>query len=135
MKIWSDRDVEVAYDVVARWRAQPAGTPLRSVSFPAAQRSMCHENVALYVAEYGGEMVGGFLVERVANAPWVYIRAHSVVRMGNELIDPTLSTEDLKAQAFFEHLGPVQEFRETAQRWAQMPVQIPQPEATDGSCL
>jgi len=75
------------------------------------------------------------LVERAANAPWVYIRAHSVVHMGDELIDPTLSAEDLEAQAFFVHLGPVQEFRERAQRWAQMPVQIPQPEATDESYL
>lgn len=73
------------------------------------------------------------MVERAANAPWVYIRAHSVVLMGDELIDPTLSAEDLEAQAFFVHLGPVQEFRERAQRWAQMPVQIPQPEATDES--
>lgn len=124
MTIWSEQDVTLASEVLAHWQAVRKGTPLRSVPFAAAQETECHDNAAAYVRAYGGEVVAGFLVEHAADADWVYVRAHSVIRQDGDPIDPTLSPEQLRNQAFFEHIYSPEMFQLNVRRWAQIPVSI-----------
>lgn len=124
MTTWSELDAEVASEVVARWRTDRRGPPLRSVPFAAAQDARCHDNAAAYAHVHGGDVTGGFLVEHPAEADWVYVRAHSVVRRDGALIDPTLSAEQLRTQAFFEYTGSPEAFQGNARRWAQILVKI-----------
>ena len=120
MTIWSKRDMEVAGDVLTQWQVNHRGSPLRSVPYADAQEARCHENAAAYVCNHGGTLVPGFLVEHIVGANWIYVRAHSVVRRNGELIDPPLSTQQLKAQAFIEYSGSTEEFLRNARQWAEL---------------
>lgn len=120
MTIWSKRDMEVAGDVLTQWQANHRGSPLRSVPYADAQESRCHENAAAYVRDHGGTVVTGFLVEHIVDADWIYIRAHSVVRRDWELVDPTLSSEQLKMQAFIEYSGSAEVFQKNSRQWAEL---------------
>lgn len=117
-------DEHVINEVVARWRASPSGRPVRHVPFPNARQGECHANAAAYVSEHGGHVVHGFLLHQ--GSPWlVYVRAHSVVRLGDgDLIDPTLTDLARTGHAYLEHIGPADLFLNNAKAWAEVPVAI-----------
>lgn len=121
---WSERDIAVASDVIARWRINRDGIPVQSVFFTAAEESRCHDNAAAYAAIHGGEVVPGFLVEHPMGADWVYVRAHSVVRQNGALVDPTLDSDQLRGHVFLEHNGALDEFQQNIKRWAEIPYAI-----------
>lgn len=117
-------DEHVINEVVARWQASPSGLVVRHVSFPCAREADCHANAAAYVAEHGGEVVHGFLLHQ--GVSWlVYVRAHSVVRLGDgDLVDPTLTDLARNGHAYLEHIGPADLFLNNAKAWAEVPVAI-----------
>ena len=120
MTTWSKRDMEVAGEVLTLWQASRRGSPLRPVPYADAQEARCHRNAAAYVRDHGGTIVPGFLVEHTAGSDWIYVRAHSVVRRDGELIDPTLSADQLKTQAFVEYSGSVRFFLQNTGQWAEL---------------
>lgn len=98
----TDKDFHAAVDAaVARWHQDRRGELLSSVPFPDAQPAKCHDNAAAYVAQHGGTVVHGFLVQHPSNWTLVWVMPHSVVWTGTELIDVTLAEEQLRGLGFF----------------------------------
>jgi hypothetical protein len=117
-------DEHVINEVVARWQASPSGSAVRQVPFPCFREAECHENAAAYVAEHGGQVVHGFLLHQ-GDSWLVYVRAHSVVRLGDgDLVDPTLTDLARTGHAYLEHIGPADLFLNNAKAWAEVPVAI-----------
>lgn len=117
-------DEHVISGVVAQWQASPTGRPLHQALFQRAREGECHSNAAAYVAEHGGHLVHGFLLHQ--GAPWfVYVRAHSVVRLDDgDLVDPTLTDLARIGQTYFEYVGSADLFLNNAKAWAEVSVAI-----------
>lgn len=120
MTISSKRDAELVGEVLTRWQANPRGMPLRAIFYAAAQVARCHENAVAYARDQGGTVVHGFLVEYPTSPDWICIRAHSVVRRNGELIDPTLTAQQLKMHAFIEYSGSEKTFQQNTRQWAEL---------------
>jgi hypothetical protein len=101
-------------DIATRWRRPEERHELVSVKFTEAKPSLCHDNAAAYVSQYGGAVIHGFLVVGSQEQSAVLVHAHSVVRSAEgRLLDPTLIEGLLQGQAFIEYHGTA----ETSWRW------------------
>ena len=117
-------DEYVISGVVAQWQASPIGRPLHQVLFQRVREGEYHSNAAAYVAEHGGHVVRGFLLHQ--GASWfVYVRAHSVVRLDDgDLVDLTLTDLARIGHIYFEYVGPTDLFLNNAKAWAEVSVAI-----------
>jgi hypothetical protein len=113
-----ERDFQAAVDaVVARWHQDHCGTRPTCVPFAEAKPAQCHDNAVAYVAQHGGEVVHGFLVQHPSNWTMVWVMAHSVVWTGSELIDVTLTAAQLRGLSFFILDGSAGDFAVLAKRF------------------
>lgn len=98
----TEQDFQAAVDAaVARWHRDRHGERLTSVTFASAQPAQCHGNAAAYVAQHGGEVVHGFLVQHPHAWTLVWVMPHSVVRTTSGLMDVTLREDQLQGLAFY----------------------------------
>lgn len=105
--------------VVARWLHDHAGEPLTAEAFGRAERAQCHSNADAYVAQHGGLVVRGFLVQHPHDWSIVLVMPHSVVRTATGLVDVTLTNAELESVAFFSIEGDPEGFKEWAKRYPQ----------------
>jgi len=116
----TEQDFLIAVDaVVARWRHDRTGEPLTCLAFKEALPSQCHANAAAYVAQHGGEVVRGFLVQHPPGWTMVWVMPHSVVRTDLGFLDVTVKPMDLVGLAFFPIEGDPIEFTEWAKKFPQ----------------
>lgn len=116
----TEQEFHAAVDAaVARWHQDRQGDALRSRAFAASVPAHCHENAAAYVAEHGGEVVHGFMIQHPHAWTMVWVMPHSVVRTSEGLLDVTLTEEQRRGLGFFSLTGDVDGFSALAQRFPQ----------------
>jgi hypothetical protein len=105
--------------VVARWLHDRKGESLTSEIFAQAERAQCHANADAYVAQHGGQVVRGFLVQHPHAWTMVWVMPHSVVRTATGLADVTLANAELHGLAFFPIEGDPEGFKDWANQYPQ----------------
>lgn len=103
-------------EAVTRWFHDRGGESLSCIAFDQAVPAQCHANADAFVAQHGGEVVRGFLIQHPDGWPTVWVMAHSVVRTSDCLVDVTLEPAQLRGLAFFTVEGQVDGFTE----WAKL---------------
>lgn len=122
-------------DIATRWRRPEERHELVSVKFTEAKPSLCHDNAAAYVSQYGGAVIHGFLVMGSQEQSAVLVHAHSVVRSAEgRLLDPTLIKDLLQGQAFIEYHGTRGDFLALAKRMPQASVSLGNPTTFTPGC-
>lgn len=109
---------------VTRWHLDRQGEPLSCVAFADAEHAHCHRNAEVYVAQHGGQVVRGFLVQHPHGWTMVWVMPHSVVRTEAGLVDVTLGKTELRGLAFFPIEGDPEAFTEWAKRYPRESVSI-----------